>query len=334
MGQLSDRVRDAMVKKAQAVKEQMGSGESRRRLDLSGKKAIVAPGHEVVVRLLPRWDILKKYRTDAGGKVTVNPEYQDDVVFFEAFEHWWDSPDGRSTTREWCPCTFDENAHCPLCEAAEKLAESPDQNDKALGARIRAKEVFLFNAILGRVGQRAFTEDGRPDIRYLSAPATIFQAVSAFMTGGDEAEFARGDITDPRDGYDIKLIRPAKQGDRWRVDCAPQPSVLFAPEEKEKAKGWPTLLVDVEALVRQEVKSYDTLYAAYYGTEGGTPPGPPAEEFDTGGAPPFDFPDFPEPGVPSTPHDAPPLPSPAVPSLPPRASVPPPQPRRPAGRRR
>lgn len=287
-----------MKDKAAAVRQKMGAGQTfLKRLELTGKRAVIKPGGSLIVRLLPRWDLRDKYKLE-GGKYVGNPDYKGGAVFFAAYEHWWDG-DNNTRVRAWCPVTFDSNASCPVCDASEEHRQSFDQEDKKYGAEIGRKEIFLFNAIAKDTAtkKRALTDEGVPDIRVMVAHGTVFVGITDVMFGGGDEEFARNDITNVREGYDIMLTRPAigGGGDRWKVSCAPKPSPLVTEEERVSwPKDWVTLLVDLPTFVRNEVKSYDELYKLFHGT-------PPAVQ---SAAP---------PAVPATP------PTPAAPASPPKA---------------
>ena len=278
MADLPEHVKEAMRNRARIVKEKMAGGGGFKRLSLTGKNAIVQPGREITLRLLPRWDVKQKYIRDPKDpkKAIVNPKYQNGPIFVEAWEHWYDTPDGK-TVREWCPKTLDQDAACPLCEASEQLAASAEKSDRDLAKRIGSKEVFLFNAILGGDGKRAMNDQGKPDIQLLPAPGTIYVGITGIMLGGEDDSFARGDITHPSEGYNIKLSRPAQMGDRWKVDAAAKPSPLISDSERQAFSGWMDLLIDIPALLEKEVKSYEDLYQAFHGVAappaGGAPEG-------------------------------------------------------------
>ena len=285
MAGLSDKVRERMRQQAQAIREGGGGGRTAPVFDLQGKNAVVQAGASVLARLCPRWDVARKF-VRQGEAWVLSPEYQEDLIYFVALEHWWDDASGKPN-REWCPKTFDEQAPCALCDASQELQQSPDKADREAGKRIQAKKAFLFNAVLGGPGKRHLTDDGKPDIRVLPMGNTLFVSVCGFMTGGDDeasAAFARGDISDPRDGYDLLLVRPkADSGERWTAQCAPQPSPLYAAAEAPAWAGWMDRLVDIPAMVEREVKGYDALYERYFGQR------PPADDA----------------GAPSTPAPAP-----------------------------
>lgn len=262
----------AMQDKAKEVKTKIGSGQPlpfMKRLNLTGKNAAVKPGGQLILRLLPRWDIKDSYVLK-NGKFEKNPEYKDGPVFFTAHEHWWDG-DANQRVRIWCPTTFGDKERCPVCEESERLKKSHDPDDKKYGTEIARKEVFLFNAIIKdpNTKKRMLTEDGAPDIKVLVAHGTVFIGISDVMFGGGEEEFARGNITNVKEGYDIKLSRPAGGGgDRWKVDCAPNKSPLITDEERAAwGKEWVTLLINLPEWVKAEIKEYAELFKLYHGSE-------------------------------------------------------------------
>lgn len=276
MPELSDAVKQQMQAKAQSVRQRLAGGnvDYHRLIPLTGKNAAVAPGKELVGRCLPRWDYKQKFMKLADGKVGLNPKYAGGPIYCEAWEHWWETSDGK-TTREWCLRSVGDEA-CPICEAAASLRASSEESDRKLSKRIEAKEVFLFNFVIGGTGRRALTEDGKPDIRVLPASGTIYVGITSIMLGGEDAEFARGDISDIKEGYDVKLSRPASQGDRWKVDAAPKATPLLTQAEFQAWSGWMDLLHDIPGVLEKETKSYDDLYTAFYGTppEASGEPGP------------------------------------------------------------
>jgi hypothetical protein len=274
MGGLAQSVLDRMKSKAQAIKEKQAAAQGSQkapRWELTGKNAIVAPGHEVIIRLLPRWDFSHKYMRQ-GDKIVLNPKYVEDLMYFEALEHWWDTDDGKGGTRpqrEWCLKTFDKNLPCPFCEVSDELISSANIEDRKAGKRMASREVYLFNAVVGSFGKRKMTEAGKPDIRILPLQESLLVQLSNIMTGGDseggEEAFVRGDVSDIKEGYNLKLMRPAAQGDRWKMDCSPKASPLYGPEEREAWKTWVTQLINIPEVVKEEMLSYEAAYKAFHG---------------------------------------------------------------------
>lgn len=258
MAGLSEAAKKFMQKKQAEVKEKMSSGTFTKSWSLNGKNAIVDQGGEVVVRFGPHWSIVK------DGKP--NPEYQSGElpIFVPAIEHWWDG-DGGKVQHAWCPKTFDESIECPVCVAAKVALSSSNDDEKKYGKRIQAKEVFVFNAVVGNPRK---TAEGKADFRIIAVPGTVYNQVTDIMTGGSDESFARGNIGDHNEGYDVKLSRPAKGGnDRWKVDCAPKPSKLYDEKQAAAFKGWPGMLVDLDKMLKDEMKTPLELFKAFYGRD-------------------------------------------------------------------
>lgn len=248
---------------ARAIKDRQASGTFTRGWTLTGKNAIVEPGRSVVVRLGPRWDYANSMIVQ-GDKRVQNPEYKGGALFVMAWEHWWDDNQSK-TQRIYCPKTLDVNAICPICIAAAAMMESGVKEDQTYGKRIKARDVYIFNAAVGNP-RKVDTQTGRADIRIIPVSGTVFIRIRDIMTGGDNEQFMRGDISHPREGYDLKLTRP-NQGERWTVDCDPNPSPLYGPDQAAAFKGWPSMLIDLEEMLEKETKTPVDAYRAYYGKD-------------------------------------------------------------------
>lgn len=262
MAVLSEQVAAMMKKRAQEVKDRQASGQFTKNWSLTGKNSIVDAGAEVVVRFGPRWDIV----VEKDGKLAKNPAYKsgEEPIFAAAWEHWWDAADGK-IGHAWCPKTIADDAECPICIAAQYLMKSSVEDDRKEGKRIAAKEVFIFNAVVGNPRKLA---EGKVDFRIMSVGGTVFTQLCDIMTGGAEASFARGNIGDVEGGYDLKLTRPRAGGnDRWKVDCAPQPSHLVPQAQAAAFANWPGLLTNIDEMLRKETKTALELFKAYYGRD-------------------------------------------------------------------
>ncbi len=264
MAGLSEAVRLAMLAKRQQVMDRQQSGTFTPSWNLTGKNAVVSQGDDVIVRFGPRWDIAL---FDEKGKfVKWNPEYVSgaEPIFVSVYEHWWDA-DGGKIGHAWCPRTLNIDAECPVCLASQFLLKSANEDDRKEGKRIAAKEVFIFNAVVGVPRKLA---DKVADFRILAVPGTIYTAVTDIMTGGSDSSFARGNIGDPVEGYDLKLTRPRAGGnDRWKVDCSPTPTRLFDDKQAAAFKGWPEMLTDLDKMIESEMKTPLDLFKQYYGRD-------------------------------------------------------------------
>lgn len=250
---------DEMRAESQRLRDREGSEP--RWWSLYGKRAIVAPGEKIRMRLLPRPSVANQYIRTPDGKVVRNPKYVPEKIWVKAYEHWFQSGDRR--VHAWC-LRMSEAGRCYICEQSELLRNSPNEHDRELGYDLRAREVFIFAAAVGKPGARKMRSDGRPDFRLVPFPGTVFAALADIMAGDESEGLARGDISDFRTGRDIIVTRPAGQGSRWAVrECDPSP--LFLPEEREAWADWITLIPDIAGIVQSELVTYDRMKALYEG---------------------------------------------------------------------
>jgi hypothetical protein len=238
---------------------------------LRGKNAIVQKGGAVVMRFGPRWDAY----LNQGGKLVANP--QEGALFFDAFEHWWQG-DANEWHREWCPRTFVEDAECPLCDSAQELLASSNKDEKDMGKQLASQRVLLLNAVMrNESGATVLGEDKLVDLRYISLSGQLYIDFSVITTGGPAGDaFARGNIGDPKTGYDVVLARP-QDGGRWKMTCATNSSPIFsARDSKEAWANWFQRLINLPEMVQKELKTPDELFKAYAGmarlVQGATPP--------------------------------------------------------------
>lgn len=258
---LDPAVAEEMRKRAQAIKDRQAQGGFTKQWSLTGKNAIVQPGQEAIVRLLPRWDYANSMILE-GDKRVRNPKYKGGPSYVTAYEHWWEAPDGK-TLHAWCPRSRDEQAVCELCRLSVVLIGSTDKADKELGKRLQPREVDLVNAVVGN--PRKLNDAGLADIRVMSLSSTVSQQIFDIMTGAPE--FGGGDATDPKTGRDFKLVRPQKGGnDRWRV-IAGSESTLYTQEQAAAFKGWVNRLTDLEDMLNKETKSPQEIFKMYWGRD-------------------------------------------------------------------
>lgn len=316
MTELSAEVRQRLLGQRRKLQERANSGRrGAAYVSLTGKKAIVQPGQGILLRLLPRWDYASKFRKNPKtGKVEVDPGYKEAEAFVVGFEHWWDR-DGR-TFRALCRKTLGEEEACPLCDVATALMEGGKPEEVKDGQRMQAHDVYLFNVVLRK---KMYKEDGTPDIRILPVGWSVWDGIVKYMVGDEEGDqFVRGDITDPFEGYDIKISRPQGPAERYKVDCAPKPTRLFPKEEAAKWQGWTGMLHDLVAEVNPpNVPTFVEAYRLYWGHDPeGEESSPPAPSGDVPESPSFeDSPAAPESGLDDFNFDLPgePAPAPAAP---------------------
>ena len=143
------------------------------------------------------------------------------------------------------PATFDEP--CPFMEKYKELKESSDDTDKEL-----AKEKFIPRRkyVIGGV---IYTDEKGKSLDYdgkdkaVQIPRSVYQDIIDLYLDEDEA----GDRTDPINGYDIKIIRTGS----GKMDTTYSARACKPTKLDSKYRG----NIDLEGMVRAQVKSYDEL---------------------------------------------------------------------------
>lgn len=143
------------------------------------------------------------------------------------------------------PATFDEP--CPFMEKYKELRESSDDTDKEL-----AKEKFIPRRkyVIGGV---IYTDEKGKNLDYegkdkaVQIPRSVYQDIIDLYLDEDEA----GDMTDPVNGYDIKIIRTGS----GKMDTTYSARACKPTKLDPKYRG----NIDLEGMVRAQVKSYDEL---------------------------------------------------------------------------
>lgn len=143
------------------------------------------------------------------------------------------------------PATFNEP--CPFMEKYLELKESSNDADKEL-----AKEKFIPRRKYV-VGGIVYTDEKGKAVDYdgkdkaIQIPRSVYQDIIDLYLDEDEA----GDMTDPINGYDIKIIRTGT----GKLDTTYSARACKNTELDKKYRGE----VDLEGIVKSQVKSYDEL---------------------------------------------------------------------------
>lgn len=142
------------------------------------------------------------------------------------------------------PATFDEP--CPFMEKYQQLKESNDDDDKELAKRLVPRRRFIIGGIIYKDDKGKEVDYEGQDKGVLIA-GQVYQDIIDLYLDEDEA----GDMTDPITGYDIKIVRTGS----GRFDTSYSVRAC-KPTKLGKAYRKP---IDLEEIVRNQIKSYDEL---------------------------------------------------------------------------
>lgn len=144
----------------------------------------------------------------------------------------------------YSPATFDEP--CPFMEKYKELKDSSDDDDKALAKLLVPKRKYVVGGIV-YADEKGKSVDYNGQDKGILIPRQVYQDIVDLYLDEDEA----GDMTDPIEGYDIKIIRSGSgQYDTTYSARNCQKSKL-----DKKYRG----TVDIEGIVKSQIKSYDEL---------------------------------------------------------------------------
>lgn len=143
------------------------------------------------------------------------------------------------------PATFDEP--CPFMDKFKELKSSSDEDDQALAKMITPRRRYIVGGTLYKdeKGKEIDPDNVRKPILI---PRSVYQDIIDLYLDEDDW----GDMTDPNDGYDIKITRSGsgKMDTTYSVVACPKgknPSPKFIEE------------LDLEELVRKQIPSYEDL---------------------------------------------------------------------------
>jgi len=141
------------------------------------------------------------------------------------------------------PSTF--NQPCAILESYDELSKSSDDDDKELAGKFAPRKKYLAYCVFYK-DDRGKEVDENNSPKFLLITSGVYQDILELYLDDDEW----GDMTDPVDGYDIKVTRAGsgKLDTVYSVKpCKPTPT----PKE---FKG----TYDMEAVVGDIIPDYDT----------------------------------------------------------------------------
>jgi hypothetical protein len=142
------------------------------------------------------------------------------------------------------PATFDEP--CPFMEKYQELKSSKDEDDKKLAKKLLPRRRYVIGGIV-------YADDKGKEVDYngqdkgILIPSSVYQDIVDLYLDEDDA----GDMTDPKNGYDIKIIRSGS----GKMDTTYSARNCNPSKLDPKYQG----TVDLEGIVRSQIKSYDEL---------------------------------------------------------------------------
>lgn len=143
------------------------------------------------------------------------------------------------------PATFDEP--CPFMDKYQELKGSDDEDDQELAKRLVPRRRYI-------VGGTCYKDEKGKEVdpdricKPILIPRSVYQGITDLYLDEDDW----GDMTDPEEGYDIKITRAGEglMDTTYTVNPCPGRKPLDPKYRKE---------MDLEEIIRGQMKSYDQL---------------------------------------------------------------------------
>ena len=143
------------------------------------------------------------------------------------------------------PATFDEP--CPFMEKYQELKGSDDEDDQELAKRLVPRRRYI-------VGGTCYKDEKGKEVdpdricKPILIPRSVYQGITDLYLDEDDW----GDMTDPEEGYDIKITRAGEglMDTTYTVNPCPGRKPLDPKYRKE---------MDLEEIIRGQMKTYDQL---------------------------------------------------------------------------
>nr|DAD91543.1 MAG TPA: ssDNA-binding protein [Myoviridae sp. ctx322] len=144
------------------------------------------------------------------------------------------------------PATFDEP--CPFMDKYKELKNSDDEEDQQLAKQLVPRRRYIIGGTLYK-DEKGREVDTENVCKPILIPGSVYQDIIDLYLDEDDW----GDMSDPEDGYDIKITRSGK----GRMDTTY--SVNPCPKTGKKLDPKYVKEMDLEANIRSLVKPYDEL---------------------------------------------------------------------------
>lgn len=143
------------------------------------------------------------------------------------------------------PATFDEP--CPFMEKYQELKGSKDEVDQELAKKLAPRRRYIIGGTCYK-DEKGKEVDPERICKPILVPRSVYQDIIDLYLDEDDW----GDMTDPEEGYDIKITRSGsgKMDTTYSVTACPGKKPLNPKYVKE---------MDLEEIIRGMMKSYDDL---------------------------------------------------------------------------
>lgn len=143
------------------------------------------------------------------------------------------------------PATFDEP--CPFMEKYQELKNSGDDDDAELAKALAPRRRYIVGGTLYK-DEKGKEIDTDNVCKPILIPGSVYQDIIDLYLDEDDW----GDMTDPDEGYDIKITRTGKGKNNTTYTVTACPGHKALPEKYAHE-------MDLEEIIKGQMKSYDEL---------------------------------------------------------------------------
>lgn len=180
------------------------------------------------------------YPKEGTIRVRIKSRGADEELGIEVVQFYLGPKDGGIIS----PATFDEP--CPFMEKFQELKNSDDPDDKALASKLVPRRRYILGVIAYKDTKGKEVDPDKID-KPMMVPRSVYQDIIDLYL--DEEDW--GDMTDPVEGYDIKITRTGT----GKNDT----SYSVSPCQKTKLDKKYLGEVDLEKAIRANILSYEEL---------------------------------------------------------------------------
>ena len=180
------------------------------------------------------------YPKEGTIRVRIKSRGADEELGIEVVQFYLGPKDGGIIS----PATFTEP--CPFMEKFQELKNSDDPDDKALASKLVPRRRYILGVIAYKDTKGKEVDPDRID-KPMMVPRSVYQDIIDLYL--DEEDW--GDMTDPIEGYDIKITRTGS----GKNDT----SYSVSPCQKTKLDKKYQGEVDLEKAIRANILSYEEL---------------------------------------------------------------------------
>lgn len=212
------------------------------------KKKVKKSGMTTREKMLQRKKDLEKkggnggfiYPKEGVTRIRIKNRGEDEEIGIEVIQFYL----GQSLGGIISPATFDEP--CPFMEKYQELKNSDDDDDKALATKLVPRRKYIIGGIGYKDKNGKEIDPDKVDKAFMIPRSAYQDIIDLYL---DEDEW--GDMTDPVEGYDIKIIRTGSGKNDTSYSVQPCQKKALSKEYRGT--------IDLEKIVRNNMLSYDEL---------------------------------------------------------------------------